>query len=90
MEEKVELKHTLKEIVTQPANFAYFNRGKLFYEVSVDNVNYFFPVDITDTDDIGDATFENVYPKALTLMRYIRKAIESDEIRFEIRETGKY
>lgn len=38
-----------------------------------------FPIDMNDKDDVGTTTFEAEY-KPITLMRYIRKAIEKDEL----------
>lgn len=38
-----------------------------------------FPIDMNDKDDVGTTTFEAEY-KPITLMRYIRKAIEKDTL----------
>jgi len=38
-----------------------------------------FPVDVTNKDEIGNASFL-VSDKAITLMRYIRKAIKDETI----------
>ena len=35
------------------------------------------------SEDIGEAKFDGGYPKAITLMRYINKAIKAETIRFE-------
>ena len=88
----IKMKHSIKEIVKgTTANLAYSQSGKLYYTVMVanseDNVAgteytlYTFPVDVTDRDDVGDSRFELTH-KAITLMRYIRKAIKSEEIRW--------
>ena len=77
------MKHNIKEIVKNHiAKFEYFTEGNLFYSVSFDNVKYTFPVNVTDTKDIGNSTILRNY-KAITLMRYIRKAMEGDELRYE-------
>lgn len=64
---------TLKEIVKSPnpAKFSHAIAGVLYYKVAM------FPIDMNDKEDVGTATFEAEY-KPLTLMRYIRKAIDKD------------
>jgi len=60
------------------ASFSYYRKGVMYYTVSFINSDtpnfvstHLFPVPL---EDIGDATLEaNI--KAITLMRYIRKAI---------------
>lgn len=66
---------------THKVVFDCYRVGKLYYNVvDGDNVSLWqFPVDITDTNDIGNATFSAV-DKAATYMRYIRKAIANDEL----------
>ena len=63
------------------AIFAHYRSGKMYYNVTnSDGVALWeFPIDITDTVDIGGATLLPEY-KAITLMRYIRKAIASDSL----------
>ena len=86
----MEIKHSIKEIVKgTTARLVYSQSGKLYYAVTVSNgkysvtgTEYIFPVDITDRDDVGDSRFELTH-KAITLMRYIRKAIKSEELRWE-------
>jgi len=51
------------------------------YEFTVEDTVYEFPIDIGDKQEIGNAIFEQEH-KCITLMRYIRKAIESNEIRW--------
>lgn len=69
---------TLKEIVTLPslANFEYAIAGVLYYTIEHENGKVLFPIDMNDRDDVGTATFMASY-KPITLMRYIRKAIEA-------------
>jgi hypothetical protein len=38
-----------------------------------------FPIDVSNRDEIGNAAFEPSH-KAITLMRYIRKAIDSETL----------
>lgn len=70
---------TLKEIVKSPnpAKFSHAIAGVLYYKVEIDNKVVMFPIDMNDKEDVGTATFEAEY-KPLTLMRYIRRAIDKD------------
>lgn len=64
---------TLKEIVKD--NTVHINKyraGFLYYTVTVDEEVYIFPV---PTDEAGEATFKKS-DKAITFMRYIRKAMK--------------
>lgn len=69
---------TLKEIVTLPseAKFVHAIAGTLYYRIITDDVIVEFPIDMNDKDDVGTTTFVASY-KPITLMRYIRKAIEN-------------
>jgi len=79
---------TLKEVVSdrnRTAHFSHYIDGCLFYIVNVDGLNYQFPIRVSSSDpeedkkakaDIGTTTFVAQY-RAITLMRYIRKAIDS-------------
>lgn len=56
------------------AKFKYAIAGVLYYQVDVAiDCAYQFPVDMNDKEDVGTATFDAEI-KAITLMRYIRKA----------------
>ena len=63
------------------ANFLYFRDGSMFYSI----VNpqgkkvAVFPIDITSKDETGNAAFEASH-KAITLMRYIRKALKDETL----------
>lgn len=61
------------------AVFDFYRAGKLYYTVETDTAIYKFGIPVTDEQEIGNATF-NREEKALLLTRYIRKAIESDEL----------
>lgn len=72
---------TLKEIVTS-TNFAEFSHaiaGVLYYKVKVGDKEVMFPIDMNDKDDVGTTTFESYY-RPITLMRYIRKAIDNGSL----------
>ena len=63
------------------AKFSFYRNGMLYYNVIDASGRHIctFPVDITDKKDIGSATFSDVH-KAITLMRYVRKAIEKETL----------
>ena len=64
---------TIKDIVKDNvARFSFYRAGYAFYEVNVDGTRYKFPVRL---EDLGTATLLAEH-KAITLMRYIRKALE--------------
>ncbi len=65
----------IKEIVKDnTVRFQRYRQNHMYYVVMVpgEDVDYSFPVPL---DDVGDATL-NAEEKAITYMRYIRKAIE--------------
>lgn len=63
----------IKDIVkNNVARFSFYRAGHAFYEVEVEGTKYKFPVSI---EDLGTATLLAEH-KAITLMRYIRKALE--------------
>ena len=63
----------IKNIVkNNTAKFSFYRAGHMYYEVIVDGQAYRFPVSL---EDLGTATLL-VEHKAITLMRYIRKALE--------------
>ena len=65
----------IKDIVIVRDNIArssFYRAGYAFYEVSVDGTKYKFPM---SPEDLGTAGLL-VEHKAITLMRYIRKALE--------------
>ena len=66
--EFVDIKSIVKGNV---AKFSFYRAGHMFYTVTVDGVSYEFPVSL---GDLGTASlFADM--KAITLMRYIRKAV---------------
>lgn len=54
-----------------PATVSFIRGGNVFYNVVVDGQTYSFPVSL---EDIGGASLMAT-EKAITLMRYIRKAL---------------
>lgn len=84
------MKHKLIQIVKgTTAKLAYCKGGKLFYQVDVEDTRYTFPIDVTDLNEVGDATFE-LEDKASIFMRYIRKSIDSETIRWETLESATH
>ena len=67
--------HELKEIVSNnnKASFSHYRDGTFFYVVKVQGRAYSFPIPIEDAK--GTTLFAEF--KAITLMRWIRKAIEN-------------
>ena len=72
---KIEIKDITNIVKNNEVNILSYRAGVIYYGVKYNEVNYQFPVRL---DDIGDATLMNK-DKALLFMRYIRKAIESNE-----------
>ena len=71
--ERLGVQVNIKEIVKgRMARFSFYRAGNAFYEVDVDGTRYKFPVSL---EDLGTATLLAAH-KAITLMRYIRKALE--------------
>ena len=69
------MSHELKAIVrgNNKANFSHYRDGNFFYVVKVQDQTYSFPIPIEDAK--GTTLFAEF--KAITLMRWIRKAIEN-------------
>lgn len=51
----------------------------VYYRVDSEVGSFLFPVDMNNKDDVGTATFGKEM-KAITLMRYIRKALENNSM----------
>ena len=65
------------------AKVSHYRNDLLYYDVftSTGETVCTFPIDLSDKKDIGSATFSAEH-KAITLMRYIRKAIKAETIVF--------
>lgn len=61
------------------AKFTHAIAGTLYYRITTDNIVVEFPIDMNDKDDVGTTTFVASY-KPITLMRYIRKAMENETL----------
>ena len=59
------------------AHFSHYCGGNLYYTVEVDGGTYMFNIN-TDSNEVGVAVF-SADVKAVTLMRWIRMCIESEE-----------
>jgi len=66
---EMKIKESVKNNV---ARFSFYRAGNAFYEVEVSGAKYNFPVSL---EDLGAATLLAEHT-AITLMRYIRKALE--------------
>lgn len=72
----------LKEIVSdrdRMAKFSHAIAGVLYYKVETEESIFMFPVNMNDRDDVGTTSFDCEI-KAITLMRYIRKAIDTNSL----------
>ena len=74
------LKHTLKQIVGNDnlAKLIYICYGVVYYQIDVEDSSYLLGID--SMEDEWTTTY--LYPefKAITLMRWIRKAIETEKL----------
>lgn len=72
---------SIKEIVTlkNPAKFSHAVAEVLHYTIDAGDKTIMFPINMNDKDDVRTTTFEAEY-KPITLMRYIRKAMENNEL----------
>lgn len=78
--ENIKQKVNVKDIIKgTTANFDYAAGQKIYYKIITEGNTYLFPVDLSDTEDIGTTKFEATY-KSITLLRYLNKAIKSDEL----------
>jgi hypothetical protein len=59
------------------ATFSHYCGDNLYYTVNVDGGTYLFHIN-TDPEEVGVAVF-SAEIKAITLMRYIKKCIDSEE-----------
>lgn len=67
--------------VVKNDNMAYFSHycgGNLYYTVNVEDDIFLFNIN-TDPNEVGSAVFSDKM-KAITLMRWIRKCMENEEM----------
>lgn len=73
---------TISELVkNNSAKFVYFRDGNMVYDIVDESGKKVatFPIDVSDKAEVGNAAFEHTH-KAITLMRYIRKAVKEETI----------
>lgn len=75
------MKHKLSDIVKGTALMQYFKGGSLYYTILCGSTRYLFPIDVTDLEELGEGEFRPTM-EGITLMRYIKKAIEEETIRW--------
>lgn len=76
---KEEINKKVKEaVIGTTAKFSYACSGVLYYTIEIGKDKYQFPIDMNNKSDVGTASFEAEY-RGITLMRYIRKAIEKED-----------
>ena len=76
----------LKDIVKGTAKLDCVRSGGIaeYIITSINGKKYLLEIDLSDKVDCGDsATFRTEYPKAITLMRWIRRAMEKEDL-FEL------
>lgn len=76
----IDMKQVVSELKTdrtKMAKFNYFCGGNLYYNVDFGGETYQFYINATP-DEVGSAIF-NCDIKAISLLRYIRKCIDSEE-----------
>lgn len=77
------IRHDLKTIVKGAANLDCVKSGGIaVYHITVeDGTVYLLEIDLSDRHDVGDsANFMPHYDKSVILMRWIRRAIENNEL----------
>jgi hypothetical protein len=73
----------LKEIIKGSADLQCVIAGGVAKYIITDpnGIKYLLRIDLSDKHDVGEtATFELHYDKAMILMRWIRRAIENNEL----------
>jgi hypothetical protein len=73
---------TILKTIVAAGNMARISKavaGVLYYQVNTSEGTYQFPVDMNDREDVGTTAFPGEI-KAVTLMRYVRKAIKNEEL----------
>lgn len=74
----------IKPIIKGNASLLHIKSGGIAtYELhSIDDKIYYVDIDLSDKKDCGEtAIFERYYEKAITLMRWIRRANENGELK---------
>lgn len=77
------IKHDLKTIVKGQADLNCVKSGGVaVYNITVnDGTVYSLDIDLSDKHDVGEtATFLSHYDRSVILMRWIRRAIEKEEL----------
>ena len=78
------LKHTTTDMVRN-GNMATLDccvGSNLMYEYTVDDIKYTVPIDVSDSAEVGNSTF-NKQEKVMLLLRYINKAIKNEKLMWE-------
>ena len=70
--------HTLKEIIKGTADLSYVAAGILYFNIKIEDSIYQLGIDTMS--DENKTTYWYTKYKAITLMRWIRKAIEDNSL----------
>jgi len=73
------MKHTLKQIIGGKTEMSYVCNGVVYYYITVDKTIYQLELDTKDEVEFKDVYFTPTF-KTLSLMRWIRKAIENNTL----------
>jgi len=74
--------HTIKQIIeNNTAQFSFYQEGKVYYSISVENDMYEFPIPI---EEVGTGVLLRD-EKAIYFMKWIKKAIETETMRYTSR-----
>jgi len=79
LEKTNKIDHTLTQIVKGDAKISHICNGIIYYNIDVNGALYQLPIDCTDMNEWKD-TYIQVEYKAVTLMRWIRKAINENTL----------
>ena len=76
------MKHSIVQMTKNTIAYLDFCRGgKLYYYIDIDNTRYTFPIDVTNSGEVGEAIFQKVERSGM-FRRYINmavKALDGDE-----------
>lgn len=61
------------------AVFDFYRDGKIYYSIDIESLRYTFPIDITNTGEIGQSTLGHT-EKASLFRRYINLAIKDNKM----------
>lgn len=80
MEEQIKIPHSIVQLTKDTiAVFDFSRGGKLYYTIDVEDLKYTFPIDVTNSGEVGEAIFGKT-EKASLFRRYINVAIKNSKL----------